>query len=284
MSPHKLLSFASVLAISTIGLAQGRSSNGMATQSTSTQVQQNTQAQMQGERAPAQAATATQVDAELKSAIDSKKAKTGDQVIAVTRSQAVLNNGATLPKGTTLLGHVTDASAYSKATGQGSVSFLFDQARMKDGNIVPIHAMVRSLKPSAMAASHMDSSTDMDAMAPTPNPALNAGAGASPAAGGVVGGAGRAVGGVTNGAVDSAGSMVGRTGRLANDTVGGVGSAAGNVSAAGTAGVDGSVMTAVPGVMLSGATGTSASGTVSTKGSNVRVESGTQMTVGVMSR
>lgn len=280
--------------VSTTAFAQGRSANGVATQSTSTQVQQNTQAQMQGqagaagENAAAQAATATNVDAELKSTIDSKKAKAGDEVTAVTRSQAVLSNGTRLPKGTTLVGHVTEAAAYSKAAKESSVSFLFDQARLKDGSVMPIQAMVRGLRPSAAAMSQMNSSAEMDSMGPSAGVAGNGGVAAQPGAGGVLGGAGRAAGNVANSTVGAANSVVDRTGQAVGGAVDGAGRVAGNtvgnVSTAGTVGANGAVMTAVPGVMLSGATGTSASGTLSAQGTNVHVMSGTQMTLGVMSK
>ena len=81
--------------VSAVAVAQQTAPNSVGSQGTSTQVQQGTQTQVQGAQSgnntTAQAVQATNLDAELKSSLDSKKAKQGDQVTAVTKSAAVLN-------------------------------------------------------------------------------------------------------------------------------------------------------------------------------------------------
>ncbi|NUQ28052.1 MAG: hypothetical protein HOQ35_06005 [Acidobacteriaceae bacterium] len=281
--------------VSAVAVAQQTAPNSVGSQGTSTQVQQGTQTQVQGAQSgnntTAQAVQATNLDAELKSSLDSKKAKQGDQVTAVTKSAAVLNNGTTLPKGTTLIGHVTDAAAYTKQAGTGSVTFLFDQAKTKEGNTIPIYAVVRDLKPSLMSQYQMSQTggnADPGMAAPAPAPDPSGGGGAAPSAGGVVGNTVGGVRGATTDTVNRTGQTVGG----ATNTVGGaanragetVGSTAGQVSGAGTVGANGAVQTAIPGVMLSGSADTSNSGTVAASGQNVHVDSGSQMTLAVAAR
>lgn len=277
-----------LLLVSAVAVAQQTAPNSVGSQGTSTQVQQGTQTQVQGAQkgnnTTAQAVQATNLDAELKSSLDSKKAKQGDQVTAVTKSAAVLNNGTTLPKGTTLIGHVTDAAAYNKQAGTGSVTFLFDQAKTKEGNTIPIFAVVRDLKPSLMSQYQMSQTggnADPGMAAPAPAPDPSGGGGVAPSAGGVVGNTVGGVRGAATNTVDRAGQTVGGAANRAGETVG---STAGQVSGAGTVGANGAVQTAIPGVMLSGAADTSNSGTVAASGQNVHVDSGSQMTLAVAAR
>ncbi|WP_263416764.1 hypothetical protein [Terriglobus albidus] len=288
--------FPALLLVSAVSVAQQTAPNSVGSQGTSTQVQQGTQTQVQGAQrgnnTTAQAVQATNLDAELKSSLDSKKAKQGDQVTAVTKSAAVLNNGTTLPKGTTLIGHVTEAAAYNKQAGTGSVTFLFDQAKTKEGNTIPIYAVVRDLKPSLMSQYQMSQTgggnADPGMAAPAPAPDPSGGGGVAPSAGGVVGNTVGGVRGATTNTVNRAGQTVGgatnTVGSAANGAGETVGSTAGQVSGAGTVGANGAVQTAIPGVMLSASTDTSNSGTVAASGQNVHVDSGSQMTLAVAAR
>src|SRR5271165_5704032 len=51
---------------------------------------------------------------ELAKALDSKKLKEGDEVQAKLTGSITLPSGATVPRGTMLIGHVTEAKARSK--------------------------------------------------------------------------------------------------------------------------------------------------------------------------
>jgi len=219
--------------------------------------------------APAGQASAEQtVNAELRSAVDSKHAKAGDQVTAVTRQQSALG-GTRLPKGTMLIGHVTDVRAHSKSNAEGTVSMVFDQARLKNGTTVPIHTTIRSLAPSAAAQGMAGDDMDMGATAMAPGAGAGMqSSGAVRGGGGLLGGARSTVGGVTN----TTGAMVGSTVRGVGETTGAVA----NTAVRGASGI--------PGVTLSADAGANTSGTVSAPGHDVHLENGTQMTLGVSSR
>jgi hypothetical protein len=90
----------------------------------------------------------TPIYAELNSSIDSKKAKPGDAVMAHT-TQAVKSSDerTILPKGTKLMGHVTQASARSKGDGESALGISFDKAILKGGEEVPLNATIQALAP-----------------------------------------------------------------------------------------------------------------------------------------
>jgi len=72
---------------------------------------------------------ATRISAELAKKIDAKDAKVGDEVVAKTTSEARLADGTKLPKGSKLVGHVTDVQAKSHDNHDSHVAFAFDHGR-----------------------------------------------------------------------------------------------------------------------------------------------------------
>ena len=86
----------------------------------------------------------TRVNAELTKRIDSKKAKVGDTVEAKTTTAVKLPDGTELPKGTKLVGKVTDVRAGSNSDKTSHIAFNLDEALMKDGHEVPLRVMVMS--------------------------------------------------------------------------------------------------------------------------------------------
>jgi hypothetical protein len=99
--------------------------------------------------APAQSgqptAAAAPVSAELTKRIDVKKAKVGDEVDVKTTSNAKLPDGTDLPKGTKLVGKVTDVHAKSNADKTSHLAFDLDRAVTKDGHEMSVHAAVTSV-------------------------------------------------------------------------------------------------------------------------------------------
>lgn len=223
---------------------------------------------LHAQSADAAAAAASDVQATLKTPVDSRHAQVGQEVTAVTRSNTTLGT-ARLPKGTTLVGHVTSVTAKSSSSANGSVGLLFDQARLKDGTTLPVHATLRSLAPSAS----MQSSADTDAGFGS-GAGVGAGAqtGASARSGGLLGGASGATRGVVGGTVHTATDVT----STAADTVGATTHTATGVAASG--------MSSIPGVSLSAGADASTSGTVAAQGQNVHLDSGTQMTLGLATR
>src|SRR5438045_7828984 len=99
-----------VVAMSAIAVAQTTSTSG------STQASNRTSAQKQGRQIDLQ--SDTQLAAQLENALDARHAKVGDRVILKT-TQAVKQNGQTvIPKGSQLIGRVTDVQQQAKSNGE----------------------------------------------------------------------------------------------------------------------------------------------------------------------
>src|SRR5260370_16965054 len=86
------------------------------------------------------AAEATTVSAALTQKLTSKNAKVGDSVSAKTLLEARLSNGTKLPKGTKLVGHVTEVQAKGGEHHDGHIAFLFDRAVLPHAHEIPIPA------------------------------------------------------------------------------------------------------------------------------------------------
>ena len=261
MKQIRLSHFALPVAILAL-FAQGSTTNAQQP----TAVNANAQAAGQTTVQSATSSQETAVNAELKNSLDSRHTRVGQQVTAVTRHKATVGS-TILPKGTTLLGHVTEVSEHSKDNANGSISMLFDQARLKDGTALPIHATIRSLAPSATSlAAQSDDDTDMS----------------TPVAGGNIGVSGRSGGGrgLIGGTVGGATNAVGYT---TNTAAGAVNSTT-HVATQAVAGTENGLASGIsnlPGVNLTTSNSASASGTVSAPGKNVHLDSGTQMTLGL---
>jgi hypothetical protein len=99
---------------------------------------------------------AASVSAELRKRIDTKNAKQGDEVDARVTSTAKLPDGTELPRGTKLIGKVTDVKAKSKEDKSSHLAFSIDHAVLKDGKQVPVMAAVTSVTgPAQSSASEM---------------------------------------------------------------------------------------------------------------------------------
>jgi hypothetical protein len=90
--------------------------------------------------------TGTVIDAELTSPLDSKKVKPGDVVKARAASALKSADGRIiLPKGTNIIGHVTQASARSAGQPESSLGLVFDKAILKNGPEITLNAGVQAV-------------------------------------------------------------------------------------------------------------------------------------------
>jgi hypothetical protein len=222
-------------------------------------------------------AASTNVSAELTKKIDTKNAKVGDAVQARTTSAAKLADGTKLPRGTKLLGRVTDTHARSSADQTSHLAFTLDRAVLRDGSEIPVHAVLTSVTGRAMASA--SAGDDM----PMPSGAAMAGGGASGGGrGGMLGGAGRTAGGVVGGATNTVGNAGGavqsETGLVGQGGVTGTSIANGGGS---SVALDHVPVANLAGVTISSATSSSSSGSLDAAGRNISLESGTQMTLNV---
>jgi hypothetical protein len=221
------------------------------------------------------------INAELSAPIDSKKAKPGDPVAARTTEPTKSNGKTVIPKGSKLVGHVTQASARSKGDSESALGIVFDKAILKNGQEMPLNVAIQALA-SGQSAVAANAGDDMAAMGGAGGSAMGSGRAMSGGAlGGVTSTTGGAAGTVTNtaaGAGNMAGGAVNSTAHSAANTAAAGQGAMGGLNAAGqlTSGSRG--VFGLQGVNLSSATTSAAQGSVITSaGKNVQLASGTQM-------
>lgn len=241
------------------------------------------------------------INGELVGKLDSKTARVGDPVIVKTTDKTRTADGTVIPKGSRLVGHVTQVQAHGKGSQESELGLAFDRAELKNGQSMPIRSVIESVSPSA-AAANMAASGDDDLFASGPAPAV--GGGGARSGGGLIGGGSHALAGGGSGSLAGAGSLTGvsanAVGSAAGNAGGHVGSTAGGAlnstgstalgagngtlrGAAAGAGSLGAHATAIPGVMLAGDASGAASGMLSASHKNVHLDSGTQMVLGVAS-
>lgn len=229
-------------------------------------------------------ASGTAFNAALNAPLDSKKAKSGDPVTAHCTERAKSDGKTILPKGTKLVGHVTQASARGKGDAESSLGIVFDKAILKSGQEIPLNVAVQA---AAAAQSNVSAAgSDIDTMGSVGGSAAGSGmAGGRGALGGVTSAAGGAVGSVTNTAANVGGaaggavnSTVGATANAAGSVNGVAGGAAGGLNAAGQLTSNSRGVFGLNGVSLNSAVSNSTQGSVFTStGKNVHLDSGTKM-------
>lgn len=206
--------------------APAHTSSAPASSASTANLNENGSATAQAGRATASAEQATNVSAQLTKSIDSKHAKVGDEVIAKTTQKATLADGTKLPKGSRLIGHVTEVQAKSRAQHDGQLAFSFDHALLRNGREVPIHAIMQSVSAPAPLTASDDMMGDGSMGA---GPVMAGGGGATRGAvggggllggggGGMVGGATAPVGGALRGAGNATGNLAGSTASGLNAT------------------------------------------------------------------
>lgn len=102
-------------------------------------------AQTPGAAAPA--SPSVECKAVLDKIVLSKKAKVGDPVSAHVTDTVKLKSGTEIPKGSHLLGKVTEVKAKADSEGPAKVGLLFDKAKLKDGTEVSIALALVSVAP-----------------------------------------------------------------------------------------------------------------------------------------
>lgn len=230
----------------------------------------------------------------LEGKLDSKSAKAGEPVVLKTTKKMKTADGFVIPRGSRLIGHVTEVQAHTRGHEQSSMGIDFDRAQLKNGQSFTIHSVIESVGPTA-AELEADSMADEDAFAgPVGGGAMGSGAVAGRARGGLLSSGAGMVGGATSD-IGSVGSRVAsNTGgaiHASDNAIGATGGVGGNAAAnagrgvtgpAGTAGSLGAHATAIPGIMLDSNAAEGASGTFTAARRNVHFDSGTQMVVGVV--
>lgn len=196
----------------------------------------------------------TSLAAQLQNTLDVRKAKVGDQVVLKT-TEAIKSQGRTVVnKGARLIGRVTSVNQKSSASGESSLSLLFDH--LESGSLnVPINATITSIARTVTHAGANDAGLSSDTSTQSTSTARTS---SRQSSGGLLGGVAGTVGGVVNSTTQTAGNVVG-------GTTGAVGNTVGNVTES------------VGGIRISETSDTSVEGgsTLSLTGNNLHLEKGT---------
>ncbi|MFY9559112.1 MAG: hypothetical protein WAQ52_02660 [Terriglobales bacterium] len=211
------------------------------------------------------------VQAELTKPVDVRKNRPGDEVVAKTTQDVKSDGHVVLPKGSKIVGRVTQAQARAKGQEESQLGMVFDHAILKDGTQMPVAFTIQAIGRSESEAAAAAAAENDNVMA-------GGNAGGMTSAAGNAGMQGRGgLGGVTS----AAGSVVNTTGSAAGTTLNTAGSASAGVT--GSLGATSQGVVGLPGMTLSSATSSRAGvgSVISSKNSNVRLDSGTRMILGV---
>lgn len=200
----------------------------------------------------------SRLQGELQKSLDVKKAKVGDEVVLKTTSAIKQEGQVVIPKGSRLIGRVTEVKQRTKEDKESRLGLLFDRLEGK-GLAEPISASIISITDARAASSAGDlfgsdisGSSSSSARASSGGGLLGGGGG-----GGLLGGATSTVGGVLNTTTSTVGNVAG----TATNTVAGTTQQLGGT---------------LRGIQLSSSSSASASGstTLSTQSNNLRLEKG----------
>lgn len=165
--------------------------------------------------------TNTELEATLMKSLDIQRSKVGDEVILKTTKSIKQNGEVVIPKGSRLIGRITEVQQKGESKANSRLGLLFERVEGK-GFSAPITASLMSITDARAAATLADS-----AMADVSGSSMT-GASVSRGSsrgggGGLLGGVGSTVGGVVNGATQTVGSVAGTAVNTTSSTVGTVG-------------------------------------------------------------
>ena len=211
------------------------------------------------------ATAATPISAEFTKKIDTKDARPGDELSVRTTADATLANGTELRKGTRLAGTVIEVRSKSNANPSSLLAFTIDRAVLQNGQEFQLHSTLTSMSAPAQRAV-AENPPDMEAAALGTTPG------------------GRSSGGKSGGSslrTPPADALAGPTAPVptgGNDPRAAGASARGNYVSDALQ-VHHYPVANMPGVILSSQMTASISGALECRGENIRVESGTRMTM-----
>jgi hypothetical protein len=227
------------------------------------------------------------ITGELEGKLDSKTAKVGDRVALKTTEKVVTADGTAIPRGTRLVGHITQVQARDATHSFAQLAIAFDHAELKSGQSIAIFTLIRGVNPSpaAMGMNSVNSDDPMSGIGDSTRggvmPVSGRGGGGQP---GIMGGGVQKTSQNPTSATTPAGDPMSAT----TDP-----NPHGNVQLAGHGDLNESVgahqaaaaravphPTAIPGLMLAG--NSSASGVFLAAMKDIQFASGTQMQLGIV--
>jgi hypothetical protein len=234
----------------------------------------NTSTSAKSGQSSAALSNGTAMNATLSQPVDAKKNKPGDQVTARTTEATKSEGKVVIPKGSKLIGHVTECKQRSKEEKESALGIVFDKAILKNGEEIPLNVTIRALAAAQSAAATSAGGDDLSAGGGAMGSARASGGGAL---GGVRSTAGAATGAVTNTAANAGGVASGAV----NSTVNAAGATRGAVGGLNTAGQltsNSQGVFGLEGLNLNAAASNSTQGSLITSTSkNVHLDSGTHL-------
>jgi hypothetical protein len=219
------------------------------------------------------------MNATLSESVDAKRSKPGDAVAAKTTSATQSGGQVLLPKGTKLVGHVTESKARAKGESDSTLGIAFDKAVLKDGreialNHVAVAALAAPPAESSFAAQNDLSAGGGGVGGANPGGRMSGG-------GGAPGGVRSATGAVVGTAANTAPNVGGAVNSTANAAGGATGisrGAIGGLDANGQLTSDSKGVFGIEGLTLNSASTSATGGSVITSSSrNVHLDSGTRL-------
>ena len=92
-------------------------------------------------------ASSPEIHAVLEKVVHPKRVKVGDEVVARMTESTKLKDGTELPKGTKIVGKVTEVKMKADKEGPSKLGLLFDKAQLKDGKDMPVTMALVSVAP-----------------------------------------------------------------------------------------------------------------------------------------
>ena len=226
-----------------------------------------------------QLAAGSTVQAELTKPVDVRTSKSGDEVVAKTTQDVKSEGRVVLPKGSKIVGRVTQAQARAKGQEESQLGMAFDHAVLKDGTQMPVAFTIQAIgRSESEAAAATAAETDSMMAGGNAGGMTSASGGVGVPARDVLGGVPATAGTVVNSTGSAAGSTVNAAGRTGAGVGGGVtGGVTGNL------GAESQGVVGLPGMTLSAADSSMAGvgSVISSKESDIRLGSGTRLIFGV---
>lgn len=208
--------------------------------------------------------SASSLEAQLQNTVDVRKSRVGDEVILKVTKSVKQDGTVVIPKGSNLIGRITEVKQRSKENAVCKIGMVFDRIEGKSLS-APITASVMSITDLRAASTVSDTiGTDVSGSSRT----STSGSARSSSGGGLLGGVGSTVGGVVNSTTQTVGGVVNST----TQTVGGVTTGATQTLGNTTQTLGGTLS----GIQISQSASGSAQGstTLSSGNKNIRLEKG----------
>lgn len=233
-------------------------------------------------QARANAAQLKPVNGELVNKLDSKSAKQGDSVVVKTSEDLKFPGGAEIPKGSKLLGHVTNVQPRGEGKENSQIAIQFDRAEVKGGQDMAIESVIQSVSPATGSGVAGDNGVPGNYGTPAGSSAPSGATSSAPSMNGSNGSIGSSGSGSSMNRPSMASNTTAQAGTTDQNTNSGMPAPGSIVARNGNVAIR---TTAIPGVLLAndinGLPFTNASGMLLGARRDIHLDGGTQMVVAV---